>query len=637
MSGISLVAMPWAAPDTPSLQVGLLTALAADAGLPAHAHSLHLDAAEFFTGAGVALEAYERVAHQWWAVGLGEWIFNVFDERPAEPYLAYLRDQRVPEPIVEAALRMRALAPAYLERAAAEILAADPDVVGFTTTFSQTIPSLALATVLKAKRPGLVAMFGGANCDGELGRALHRLWPVIDIVVQGEAEAVFADLCAELIDGAAPTPRPGVLSRLTAPDPPAPTARAETGRPNRMGEAPTPVFDEYFERLARSPLGSEISPRARLVIETSRGCWWGQRHHCTFCGLNGSAMAFGAKRAARVLDEIEALSRRHRRTEFDVVDNILDMKYFADVLPALAARRRSGCDYRFFYEIKANLTPAQLKALRDAGVHRIQPGIESLSTPILRRMKKGVTALQNIRLLVFAARYEMLPTWNIIYGVPGETDADYAAMAELAPSLAHLKPPALVRLQVHRFSPYFDDPAGHGLRLVGPEAYYPHLYAGASPDELWDLAYAFTFEQLDGHDPEQAVAPLRQAVADWDRAWTPGKARSLRYERGPGFLRIRDRRGGLPNRDIMLDDVEAELYLACLAGTTPAAAVQRLSVAGVSAPEPAEVRAFFEQLAELRLLFCEDDRFLALALPLTPDADPPSMTHRWTAAQTVAS
>lgn len=625
MSTISLVSMPWAAPDTPSIQVGLLTALGLDAGLPVSPHSMHLEAAAFFAENGIDLVDFEAVVHRWWSVGLGEWVFVAAPagaQRGSEEYLRYLRDEHVPEHVVEVALALRTLVPRFLEHAAEEILAAEPAVVGFTTTFSQTVPSLSLAAVLKARLPQLVVMFGGANCDGDLGIALHRAFEVVDIVVQGEAEPVFTTLCSELLAGRRPRRCPGVLTRGDD-SLPIPAVRAETVH------IPTPVYDEYFERLARSPVRVQIAPRARLVLETSRGCWWGERHHCTFCGLNGSSMAFRVKAPEKVLAEVDSLARRHKRTEFEVVDNILDPTFFEDVLPELARRRRAGYDYRFFFETKANLTPQQVRVLRDAGVHRIQPGIESLSTPILRRMAKGVTALQNVRLLVFAARYDVLVTWNIIYGIPGESEEDYLAIAELVPSLMHLKPPGLVRLQVQRFSPYFDEPETYGLRLLGPARYYRHLYA-VPLGELPGLAYTLDHDYSSGHDPERAVAPLRPALEEWDKYWTPGRHRSLRYERGPGFLRIRDRRGATANRDILLDDIEAELYLACLTGATPAAALAKVAHERELSIDPVEVRAFFDELTDARLMFREGDWFLALALPLTPDADPPQILGpRW--------
>ena len=110
------------------------------------------------------------------------------------------------------------------------------------------------------------------------------------------------------------------------------------------------------------------------------------------------------------------------------VDNILDMRYFRDVLPQLRERQLG---LTLFYETKANLTKEQVKLLRDAGVLAIQPGVESLSTHVLQLMRKGVTALQNIQLLKWCRQYGVTVAWNLLYGFPGETAADYAAIGQI--------------------------------------------------------------------------------------------------------------------------------------------------------------------------------------------------------------
>ena len=89
------------------------------------------------------------------------------------------------------------------------------------------------------------------------------------------------------------------------------------------------------------------------MCETSRGCWWGAKSHCTFCGLNGSTMAFRRKSPSRAIEEIAYLSARWRAPFIQFVDNILDMKYFDTVLEELAERQLPT---RFFYEVKANLS-----------------------------------------------------------------------------------------------------------------------------------------------------------------------------------------------------------------------------------------------------------------------------------------
>ena len=47
-------------------------------------------------------------------------------------------------------------------------------------------------------------------------------------------------------------------------------------------------------------------------------------------------MAFRSKNASRPLREMRYPADRWRQTGLRVVDNILDTKYFADLLPALA-------------------------------------------------------------------------------------------------------------------------------------------------------------------------------------------------------------------------------------------------------------------------------------------------------------
>jgi len=49
-----------------------------------------------------------------------------------------------------------------------------------------------------------------------------------------------------------------------------------------------------------------------LPYEGSRGCWWGEKHHCTFCGINGQGMEFRARSADRVIADLRTLVQRHR-------------------------------------------------------------------------------------------------------------------------------------------------------------------------------------------------------------------------------------------------------------------------------------------------------------------------------------
>lgn len=79
-------------------------------------------------------------------------------------------------------------------------------------------------------------------------------------------------------------------------------------RPLAPAEIPTPNYDGFFERLTDSAARDWVEPK--LIVEGSRGCWWGEKHHCTFCGLNGSFMEFRGKSPARFEREIMELVER---------------------------------------------------------------------------------------------------------------------------------------------------------------------------------------------------------------------------------------------------------------------------------------------------------------------------------------
>jgi ribosomal peptide maturation radical SAM protein 1 len=621
---ILLIAMPWHALHLPSIQLGLLQSVLEGAGIQTEVATLGLAflehcytaTADLPDGARISVAEYDAVASHGGS-GLGDWIFSVppFRDAPESDakYLAFLRSREVHDHTLQAALAMRRLVPAFLERMADDVIAVGPKVVGFTSTFSQNVPSLVLAKILKLRSPSLSIVFGGANCDGPMGAALHRAFPWVDVVVRGEAERILPDVVRDLIADGTVRPQAGLCFREGDTSVSIPQV---AGSDVAMDEIPTPTFDEYFERLARTSFVSELQQNVALLYETARGCWWGAKSHCTFCGLNGTSMAFRSKSPARVLEELTTLARRYQRLDFEITDNILDLRYLRDVLPQLC---ELGYDLRLYYETKANLRREQVRLLKRAGVDRIQPGIESLSTPILDLMRKGVTAFQNVQLLKWCAEYGIRPTWNILYGFPGEPPEEYARMTAVVPSLTHLTPPMAGAFELSRFSPYHERAGEFGIEVLGPEPWYGYVY-GLDDVTLMDLAYVFEYRHVDGRIPDTYAAPLLREIEAW-RANASTSYRSLRYRRGPGFLVIQDRRSNLERADYSFDEAEAQIYLACEDGASADNACAALRAAGTTDLDVADVEQFLDELVDLRLVYEEAGRYLALALPTNlPDA-----------------
>ncbi|MFH9347769.1 RiPP maturation radical SAM C-methyltransferase [Kitasatospora sp. NPDC017646] len=597
--------MPWQLLELPSLAIGILRRRVARTRPEAEVSEVHaaMDWAGFLlaeSGGDLTPHDYTHVAETGLHHGLGDWVFAGVlhdDDRWREFELnRYAKASGVD---IEVVRRMRPYARPFVERVVDQILSEDPDVVGFTTTFMQNVPSLAVARLLKQRRPGVRTVMGGANCDGPMGAALHRNHRFVDFAVRGEGELAFPALLEHLAAATAPLDVPGLCWW----DGDRPVANPESAAPVPPGLIPAPDYTGWQRALEASPVRTFVEPK--LAVEGARGCWWGEKHQCTFCGLNGSAIAFRSKDADAVWEEVSGLIERHRILDLVMVDNILDMGYFAGLLPRMAA---SGWDLRVHYEVKSNLRPDQLDLLAAAGVVHIQPGIESLNARVLDLMDKGVSGARNVRLLRDCHDRGLTVSWNHLYGFPGERDADYRPVIDQMPALVHLQPPGgTIRIALERFSPNFERP-DLGFAARAPSRIYDHIY-DLPPEELADLVYLFD-------TPPQGIrgeieARLHRAVDAW-RAAHAGSFLVVVAD-VEGEVRITDRRHGWPARDHLLRGLDAAVYRLTERVRTARSVLRALAEQGRRVSEE-EVAAALAGLRERGLVFCDGEQVVALAV-----------------------
>ncbi|RLV04613.1 B12-binding domain-containing radical SAM protein [Streptomyces griseocarneus] len=511
---VLLVNMPWASIDLPSLALGILKRSVDERVPGARAEVMHanIDYVDWVTKrADFTLRDYEYYSLASYFIGCGDWVFSSALYGDPEWRLAEFTEGtqgKVDGPRLAQARSLHAIAEDFVRETAARIVDMAPDVVGLTSTFQQNAAALALARQVKELAPRIRTVMGGANCDGQQGEAVHRNFAFVDFVVRGEGEESFPALLNALRDGGDLAGVPGLCHR---------DARGRSvvnpmsTRPLPPAAILSPDYTGYFERLARSGARSWVEPK--LVVESARGCWWGEKHHCTFCGLNGSFMQFRSKNPAAFYDEIMKLSQEHRVLDMYVVDNILDMTYLKSLLPRLT---ESGYGFRLQYEIKSNMRRHQLQVLVDAGVVYVQPGIENLNSRVLSLMDKGVTGCQNVRMLRDASTVGLCVAWNYLHGFPGEEAENYEDVIDQIPALEHLNPPGgpAGRIAVERFSPYFNNP-GLGFRDLRPAKQYRIIY-DLPESEMFDLAYIFDV-------PHQGVSQeivdrLNAALTTWQES-----------------------------------------------------------------------------------------------------------------------
>jgi ribosomal peptide maturation radical SAM protein 1 len=610
--------MPFGALDRQALGLSLLKAGLERSGLPCEIRYLNFPFAEF-----VGYKVYEWITYEApHTAFVGEWCFTaeLYGDRPEidRRYIqTVLRDTwQLSEADVVSVERVRALSGPFLDYCMQAVPWKTYRIIGFTSTFEQNLASLAMAQRIKFIYPDTVIVFGGANWESEMGLELHRHFPFVDYVCSGEAEESFPALVRrvlahEPLDGSERS-IPGIVYRDQQTG-----VSVFTGShvPIRdLDSLPFPDFSDYFAALDQSTVSAHVAPK--LLFETSRGCWWGAKSHCTFCGLNGTTMAYRSKSAARVMEELTCLVHHWKLQLVEVVDNILDQSYFHSLFPALA---QTNLSLQLFYEVKANLTRKQVALLRQAGVSRIQPGIESLSDRVLKLMRKGTTGLRNLQLLKWCLEYGIKPEWNLLYGFPGEKLEDYASTREMLPVICYLPPPsACGPLRLDRFSPYFERPSEFGLTNVRPVAAYHYLYP-FEDDSLSRIAYYFDFDYEPNVDPHNCASEVSGLAENWRRQNIEQVGIPRALYRSEGSLVILDSRFGAYSPEVIFSGLEQAAYEYCDELRGGLAVIRYLRRAFPETFfEDERVMRFLDSLVAHGLMVSDGKHYLSLAIGTRP-------------------
>lgn len=474
-------------------------------------------------------------------------------------------------------------------------------IVGFTSMFMQNTACFAMARKLKQRNPGILTIMGGANCESPMGEVIVQQVKDIDFIFSGPALKSFPEFVQHYFYGDKSLCHSirGVFSKHLAPKSGMETVGEEL-------DINTPIeldYDSFIRRLERYFPASGL--KAQLPFETSRGCWWGQRAHCTFCGLNGASMGYRSMAPELAIQQFQGLFRYSDKTSrLSAVDNILPKNYLQQVLPALETPK----GMEIFYEVKADLSEQDIAVLAKARVTEIQPGIESLATSTLKLMKKGTTAFQNLGLLRLCVRYGIRPLWNLLVGFPGEEEPTYRKYVETLPLLFHLPPPmGVYPVRFDRFSPYHTHPEAYKLDLQ-PMDFYSLIYPFSDTD-FKSFAYYFADNNINAQYRVTMLGWLdriRAQVDAWRSRWngTSHVRPQLRFIKNSQS--IYDSRSGSS-----VEHPVGETARAILTRLARPVTVQDL-VRQLSDELGHDVAKEVESLEERGLVFREGDRMLSL-------------------------
>jgi ribosomal peptide maturation radical SAM protein 1 len=618
---VLLLSLPWAPLLEPSLGLGILKAKLQEDGIACRVCHLNIFLLKYLKE-----ETYERVGS---LTGLNDFMFSAgLDSEPlAAEQLEQLRrlagsTRKIgptgqtpadPSPFVDYALRIRTeVIPKFLADCMRVIDESPATMVGFTCMYDQTIASLALARLIKEKYPEKLLVCGGYALEKPNGPQIIRCFPFIDVVAFGEGENKITALAEASVERSRLSEVPGIMYRTGAgeirhvlPD----------STPVDLDRSPVPDYDDYFRDLDRLDADNQVEiVNETLPVESSRGCWWGQVHHCTFCGIDDETMRYRFKSAGRVRFLLATLQQRYGKKYFRFSDYILPRQYYKTLLPELAAQPEK---FELHWEMKANVKYEDVQLMKRAGVRGVQPGIESFSSPVLKKMAKGVSGIQNVLAIKLLMQEDITVHYNILLGFPGDEPDDYRDMCERIPLLYHLfSPHSFAPVLTTRYAPMQTDPRRFGItRPIVREPLYEMVfsrkYRGQIGFDLNDFCYIFETPYETSEECSQLYSILIYQMNHWRSLLATREVR-LSYEVTAGGIEFVDSRQQSEPKVTRFGANHAQVYEA-LSNAIVSAAELVDRFAGRF--ESTTISDVLTDLSRERLIYHEGPRMVGLAIP----------------------
>lgn len=386
--------------------------------------------------------------------------------------------------------------------------------LGYKTFFSfigweQTNCTIALFNKLKQHNPNVITLIGGMNCEGAVAEGIASLSSSIDHVFSGEMENGFTNLLKAQKN-----------NQKTLPN-------IIKGGPVRdLDQLPLPNFENFFQQ-AKVFIKYDRSRETVISYETSRGCWKGQTQRCTFCGLNNDEQInFRYKSSEKAQNDFQKLTKQYPDKTIFMTDYIIPYTYYKKLFPKLNLSSNNNIRY----ELLPTASLEELISLKKSKIQTIQPGIEALSTSLLKQMNKGVSAKHNLLLLRNAMSVGISTYWYLLWGLPGDHKCSYEETLELLPLIQHLQPPELfTHIRLERNSSYIESPDKFGIYRIKPWHAYQLVFPQSA--HIKKLAFRYTAEYpSESHESPELIRAIAIAVEKWKKTWIKTQLKMVKIE-----------------------------------------------------------------------------------------------------------
>lgn len=311
-----------------------------------------------------------------------------------------------------------------------------------------------MARAVKKEAPGIPVIFGGWHPSLLPGQTLQETF--VDAVVRGQGELTLLEVAENLANGKSFSGIHGTSTKQFGLPQHAPERRVAL-----LDDLPMPAFDmANFDEYER------VSGERKLAYATSVGC----PYACNYCtDMVFYKRRFNALEAQRVVSEVTELVERYRIDEVAMLDSNLpvDWRRAREIAQGFVD---SGKKFHWTFQASTDflcrMSDDDVRLLGESGVSHMGFGTESTSSSVLKLMNKRH---QRVDEMYETARKASIGgihvTFNLIFGYPGETEADreetLLTMSDIARQFWN------VSFSPNLFTPYPGIPIWPELRSLG--------------------------------------------------------------------------------------------------------------------------------------------------------------------------
>lgn len=315
----------------------------------------------------------------------------------------------------------------------------EPQVVGFSSTSATIGDLLASARLLRKYAPDALFVCGGPHVSPLPEETLRRE-PCLDVAVIGDGEEALAELCS----GEQPERVAGIAHRSGAE--PMRTARRAYARDLDFLPYPARHLLDMGFHTGRSPAVIPNLPLRTTTIVSARGCPFA----CAYCAESRQKVGLRAHSPAYVIGEVEHLLSRYRFEGLYFIDSLFEYnRRRTEELCRLLVE--TGLNRKLVWSVQARATGMDrdlLRLMKEAGCVQIEYGFESGSQRVLDAMRKKSTVEAGVRAAALTRECGIRVFANMIFGYPGETEADFDLSAAF---IKKIKPDAIGAYQAEAY------------------------------------------------------------------------------------------------------------------------------------------------------------------------------------------